>query len=242
MGIKRGPTLVRDGLVLHLDAANPRSYPGSGTTWFDLSGNSNHFTLYNGVGFSQESKGCLTFDGANDYAASTNNLNLSIYDYVAVEVLYKTNTTITTSMIFEHTVNWNSNAGGFGLAVNSNGSGNLANCNHTNHNTGVARNYLVTNNLIWNNHVNLYSKVADTTGRLSYINSELTAFSSTNGYGTGTTTGVGQFANATFFIGSRGGLSIFTNGSIASVKVYGFKINQPQIEQNYTAQKSRFGL
>ena len=38
MGIGYNTSIVRDGLVLYLDAANPKSYPGSGTTWFDLSG------------------------------------------------------------------------------------------------------------------------------------------------------------------------------------------------------------
>ena len=45
MGFYRGPNIVRDGLVLALDAASPRSYPGSGTTWYDLSGNGNDFTI-----------------------------------------------------------------------------------------------------------------------------------------------------------------------------------------------------
>jgi hypothetical protein len=45
MGFFRGPNIVRDGLVLALDAASPRSYPGSGTTWYDLSGNGNNGTL-----------------------------------------------------------------------------------------------------------------------------------------------------------------------------------------------------
>ena len=39
MGLGHSPSIVRDGLVLYLDAANPKSYPGSGTTWFDISGN-----------------------------------------------------------------------------------------------------------------------------------------------------------------------------------------------------------
>ena len=38
MGFFRGPNIVRDGIALALDAASPRSYPGSGTTWYDLSG------------------------------------------------------------------------------------------------------------------------------------------------------------------------------------------------------------
>lgn len=46
MSCHAGPDIVDDGLVLYLDAANERSYPGSGTTWYDLSGNNNDFTLY----------------------------------------------------------------------------------------------------------------------------------------------------------------------------------------------------
>lgn len=36
-----GPDISENGLVLYLDAGNPRSYPRSGTTWVDLSGNDN---------------------------------------------------------------------------------------------------------------------------------------------------------------------------------------------------------
>ena len=43
MTVYGGPDIVTDGLVLHLDAANTKSYPGSGSTWYDLSGNNRHF-------------------------------------------------------------------------------------------------------------------------------------------------------------------------------------------------------
>ena len=56
-----------DGLVLCLDAANTRSYPGSGTTWADLSGNGNSGTLTNGPTYSSANGGFLSFDGTNDY-------------------------------------------------------------------------------------------------------------------------------------------------------------------------------
>ena len=45
MGVLYNPQTVTDGLVLALDAANPKSYPGSGTTWFDLSGKNNHHSI-----------------------------------------------------------------------------------------------------------------------------------------------------------------------------------------------------
>jgi len=67
MGFSRGPKIVTDGLVLYLDAANPKSYPGSGNTWSDLSGNGNNGTLENGVGFDSDSNGSLVFDGSNDW-------------------------------------------------------------------------------------------------------------------------------------------------------------------------------
>ena len=67
MSLSHSPLIVRDGLVLCLDAANPRSYPKSGTTWSDLAGDEN-FTLYNSPVFSNESRGIFTFGSANEYA------------------------------------------------------------------------------------------------------------------------------------------------------------------------------
>lgn len=67
MAIYGGPDIVTDGLVLHLDAANSKSYPGSGTSWFDLSGNNNHGTLTNGPTYTSANKGSIVFDGINDY-------------------------------------------------------------------------------------------------------------------------------------------------------------------------------
>lgn len=51
MGIDYNPRIVTDGLVLALDAGNPKSYPGSGTAWYDLSGNNFHASLKNSPTF-----------------------------------------------------------------------------------------------------------------------------------------------------------------------------------------------
>jgi hypothetical protein len=67
MALGHGANIVRDGLVLHLDAANPKSYPGTGTVWTDLSGNGNSGTLVNSVEYSEDNKGSMVFDGVNDY-------------------------------------------------------------------------------------------------------------------------------------------------------------------------------
>ena len=45
MATNYNPRIVTDGLVLCLDAGNTKSYPGSGNTWYDLSGNGNHVTM-----------------------------------------------------------------------------------------------------------------------------------------------------------------------------------------------------
>lgn len=58
--------IVTDGLKLWLDASNPASYPGSGTVWYDLSGNGNG-TMVNGVAYSTANGGVMSFDGVNDY-------------------------------------------------------------------------------------------------------------------------------------------------------------------------------
>ena len=58
--------IVTDGLKLWLDASNPASYPGTGTTWFDLSGNGNNGTMVNGV---VPLSNAMQFDGVNDYVA-----------------------------------------------------------------------------------------------------------------------------------------------------------------------------
>ena len=47
MGFYRGPNIVTDALALAIDAGSTRSYPGSGTTWKDLSSNSTDGTLTN---------------------------------------------------------------------------------------------------------------------------------------------------------------------------------------------------
>jgi hypothetical protein len=232
--------MVTSSLLVSLDAGNVISYPGSGNVWYDLSGNGNHFTLYNGVGYSADDGGCLTFDGSNDYASSASNINLTSYDYVVVEVFYKCNSTAA-AMLFEHTSDWNSNTGGFGLATNVDGNNQLTNCNHTNHNTEVARNYLVNDNSVWNNNLNIYSRISDPTGRLTYVNGNLVNFTSVGGYPTGTGTSPnGSFANAIFYVGSRGGSNSFFNGRISSIKIYGFKMNSNQVQQNFYTYNFRF--
>ena len=75
--------IVTNGLVLYLDAANDKSYPGSGTGWGDITSNSNNVTLVNGPTFDTSNAGSLVFDGVNDYGTMSYNsgFDLSSTDF-----------------------------------------------------------------------------------------------------------------------------------------------------------------
>lgn len=77
------PITARDGLVLELDAANPLSYSGTGTTWQDLSGKNNNGTLTSGVGFTSEYFGALTFNDSTHSVdiPQTPDFNILSYTY-----------------------------------------------------------------------------------------------------------------------------------------------------------------
>jgi hypothetical protein len=78
--------IVTNGLVLNLDAANPRSYPQpyDGTTWTDLSGLGNNGILVSGSVFSTSGSGCMAFDGVNDYIDCGNSSSLNITNQITL--------------------------------------------------------------------------------------------------------------------------------------------------------------
>jgi hypothetical protein len=67
MGLNHSPRIVTEGLMMCLDAANRKSYPGSGTSWTDISIKANTATL---VGSPTYSSGAITFNpsGTGQYA------------------------------------------------------------------------------------------------------------------------------------------------------------------------------
>ena len=71
MAISRGPKTTTNGLIFCVDAADKNSYPGTGTTWTDLSGNANNGTLTNGPTFNGSNGGVIVFDGTDDYSLTT---------------------------------------------------------------------------------------------------------------------------------------------------------------------------
>jgi len=67
MALAHSPKIVTNGLVLCLDAGNPKSYPGSGSSWVDVTGNGYNATLINSPTY-DSNVGFISFNGTNQYA------------------------------------------------------------------------------------------------------------------------------------------------------------------------------
>tara|TARA_A100001201_G_C4001829_1_gene174801 strand:+ start:26 stop:694 length:669 start_codon:yes stop_codon:yes gene_type:complete len=84
MAAVSGPNVVEDGLVLSLDAGNTKSYPGSGTTWTDLSGQGNTGTLTNGPTFNSANNGSIVFDGSDDVVSISDSSSIDVTPTVTI--------------------------------------------------------------------------------------------------------------------------------------------------------------
>ena len=92
MGISYNPRTITDGLVLCLDAGNPKSYPGSGNTWSDLSGNGYNFTLTGTYSYEfHRGSNCFKFDGGYsdvNCAYRVGGINQNIGEQCTIIVVY----------------------------------------------------------------------------------------------------------------------------------------------------------
>ncbi|MDA8686845.1 LamG domain-containing protein, partial [Robiginitalea sp.] len=215
--------IVTSGLVLYLDAGNPSSYPGSGTTWSDLSGNGNHGALTGGVTYSTSDGGALVFDGDNDYFETDANIDLTGTDEVTIQVLVKT-TTIQTQMIAEHSVDWNAN-NAFGMAIEVN------KVLFTDHNQGYNASYSVTS--INDNEWHLLTGTIDRSLGSSdqsqvYVDGEDANKTTKSNL---LTDNNGNFLSHKFYVGSRAGSTYFFDGIIAQVLLYDRALTVEEIQQ-----------
>ena len=71
-----------NGALLYLDAGNSASYPGSGTAWTDLSGNSRNGTLTGGPTYTSADGGAIVFDGSNDFVQCSGSLTVTAATFV----------------------------------------------------------------------------------------------------------------------------------------------------------------
>jgi hypothetical protein len=234
MGFGRGPQIVTDGLVLALDAANTKSYPGSGATWTDLSGNGYNATLINSVGYSSNSGGMLTFNGSTQVAT------------VNVNSFVRNNTSYTFSTFFYLTT---SNGGApFCLMTTPNDSDN----------TDGFWQHLNLGNWLWRTEDSsgeFGGNAEAPTGFVSSTYYHLTVVVTTNSikfYRNGnlisTISTTFSWANvrndntAYLFIGKGYEDAYYMTGNVGNFLMYNRVLSESEIEQNYNATKGRFGL
>ena len=77
MSVYGGPEITNNGLVLALDAANPKSYPGSGTAWTDLSGLNNNATMFGTVPYAVDTAACFDFATTTGASSSSSTLGFT---------------------------------------------------------------------------------------------------------------------------------------------------------------------
>lgn len=221
-----GPKIITDGLILCLDAGNNKSYPGSGESWYDLSG-SNNGSLTNGVGYSTANNGCLTFDGSNDYVSLP--LVTSASNSISISCWFKTlNINQAGQMIFYNGSDGSGN--GYGLAVNSEGTTDGKILFLYGGVTWIDTGFQTANDT-WYNAVMIIE--SDNSNKL-YINGSLVFTGSAYSINTPTThTEIGRndYPSLRYFY-----------GSIAQTLMYNRELTQSEISQNYNALRGRFGL
>jgi hypothetical protein len=226
MALAHSPKIVTDGLVLCLDAGNPKSYPGSGTVWNDISGKNNIGELVNSPVYNTSNVGFFQFV-TDDFARIPNNTILDTQT-PSVEVWVKTNATTQNGFWFEKgTVNtqyslfqegsairWRMNIGGITqLSV-------------------TTATYMNTTS--WYQVVGTY-----TSGRRRlYI----------NGVMVGSDTQTGTIATNTggmsvgVYGGYSGGRGYYYNGNLAICRIYNKELSADEVQQNFTATRGRFGI
>lgn len=216
-------TIVTDGLVLCLDAANPRSYSGSGTTWTDLSGLGNNGTLTNGPTYNSGNLGSIVFDGVNDTVDFTFDLRTS-WSYEC----WVMHTTINGFAFLGQGTTSNNN----GLHIWFRDGSNLRFGMYANDTDALS---LTTLTNIWYHYCFTYNHNSPYTKRIYRNGVELTGtIQQTQSQYSGT--GIVRIG-ATY--GSGGN---FGSGRISNVKLYNRVLTLEEISQNFNAVRGRFGI
>lgn len=225
-----GPNTIETGLVLSLDAANPTSYPGSGTTWRDLSGNNKNGTT-SGATYGSQNGGVFNFDGVNDTISfGTGNTFFALTNFT-IDLWFQSKgavpTTGTVPGLFGFTYGIRAYFDLTNRVVFSATSGStLQNLTYT-HTTNIR------DDGSWNNIV----FQATPTNSYIYLNGELKASRSL------TWLGDTIWPTNTWNLGRDNNNSTqFFTGSIASYKMYNTALTATEIQQNYNAMRGRFGI
>jgi type II secretory pathway pseudopilin PulG len=225
MATNYSPRIVTDGLIMYLDAASKKSYPGTGSTWTDISNNRNNGTLINNPTFSSNNNGILQFNGINQYVTS---------------VITNTPFTQLTFIAFFYRIT--TGASGAGIVFNREGGGNV---------TGMNICYPNSNNLgyHWNDDSGTYlydSGLSVPLNVWSYcalsVNSTSALFCVNGNF----INRIYSHASTNIGAGLQIGADVPTNryyqSNFASTYLYNRALTISEIAQNYNAIKGRFNL
>jgi hypothetical protein len=227
--------------VLHLDAANKKSYPGSGTVWYDLSGNGKNGTLTNGPTFSSDNGGSIAFDETNDYV-SVSNFGIQSHSICA---FVRTNKLNDFQGIFGQANDiWNNlsvalriknnNAINYVLSGSGTSSGNYSEY-ETNFQLSANTWYYVCstfdrpNRNIYLNGIEQQCFVAFGTQTVDYDLYNSISNIIIGGY---------AYSNA----GGGGGLNYLLNGNISCLNLYNRALTAAEVQQNFNALRGRYGI
>lgn len=247
-------TVVRDNLMIWVDAARTDSYNGT-TTWYDLSGNGYNGTISGNPPYTKEAGGAYDFDDTDGKVLFTSLPNYSgyCYDFWFYNYNEISNATIGGPSTFQSLASW-TKTNGSGEINFGNWTGNAYNetihiwgyqaaspgysmthtiSNDQTHPPGyqhLAFNWNGTKYDIWNNGTKLNSwSAAETNSTYGSGNSSMGhADLGTNG--------------STFRLCVNGSGGYYFYGKLFSFKLYNGQLTDSQVEQNYNALKGRFGL
>jgi hypothetical protein len=224
MAVNYSPKVITDGLVFYLDAANTKSYPGSGTTWVDLSKSGINGTLTNGPTFNSGNGGSIVFDGTNDYTQT--NYNPALTDFT-VQVWFKTpdSTNGASARILDKNF-----SNGFYLGKNYLGTANSWGCGIRETTAPYGR-YITLTDGQWNFIASIRSGTTNTIYGNGITNTTSGTVSST------------ALSTDNMRIGMEfNTISAPFKGNIAQVSIYNRALTATEVLQNYNATKGRYGL
>jgi hypothetical protein len=214
--------IVTNSLILNLDAGNLSSYPGSGTTWTDISSSPTNATLINGPTYSSSNNGYLSFDGSNDYAqvSSSSKFAFGTGDFTLETWIYPQSFSNYLHMIALPEQNT------FALKANvSDGQIYFYSPSYTTY--GSTSGWTLTLNT-WNHVV--------------FKRESSVGYAFLNGVSKGSKSGfTSSFSTQTLNIHNGYG-SEFASCRISSVRIYNRALNSNEITQNFNAKKSIFGF
>lgn len=240
MALYHSPSIVTSGLALYLDAANPRSYPGSGTTWFDLSGNGNNGSLTGGPTFNSANGGVISFDGINDYIILNTNIDNTLGSGYTLSIWVKP--TLGSSNALWSSYNGQGGLDGMTMGVFQTGevTNFLTDSGGVNY-MGQVSSAGVISSGSWFNIIGVWRGSFVSSSWQIFVNGNLL---STSNYSGGTVNSfdesidpleIGRYRN---FAGPTG----YLNGLVSIAQVYNRPLSNQEIIQNFNATRGRFGI